>query len=140
MEDDFDLQRFVDAQAPYYEQAVAELRQGEKRSHWIWFIFPQLRGLGFSSMSHRYGIGSAAEAQAYLAHPILGPRLRECTQIVLSLEHRSIHQIFGSVDAMKFRSSMTLFAHAAPGEPIFRQALDKYFAGKPDDRTVEMLA
>ena len=139
MEDPFDLDRFLKAQASAYEQAVAELRRGQKRSHWIWFIFPQLRGLGFSSMSGTYGIDSEAEAAAYLRHPVLGPRLLDCTRLVVETEHRSIEQIFGSVDAMKFRSSVTLFGHAAPEEPLFAQAIAKYYGGEPDDRTLEML-
>jgi uncharacterized protein (DUF1810 family) len=126
--DPYDLQRFVDAQDEDYEQVCAELRSGRKTGHWIWFIFPQLRGLGHSSMSVKYGISSQQEAVAYLKHPVLGPRLEECTRLVNLVEGRTIDQIFGGIDTLKFRSSMTLFAGAAPENPIFKDALDKYFA------------
>jgi len=137
--DPFDLQRFVGAQARTYENARRELQAGEKQSHWMWFIFPQLRGLGMSPMSIRYGISSLAEAGAYLNHPVLGPRLRECTHLVLRIERRSIHQIFGDPDDMKFRSSMTLFANTPFENQIFRDALLKFFAGKPDPLTLDRL-
>ena len=135
-----DLSRFVDAQATVYPAALAELRAGSKRTHWMWFIFPQIAGLGHSAMAQHYAIASAAEALAYLQHPVLGPRLRACTQAVLDVEGRSADQVFGSPDNMKFRSSMTLFGHVAPGEPMFAAALAKYFGGKADDRTLELLA
>jgi uncharacterized protein (DUF1810 family) len=139
MNDPYELRRFVDAQNPVYTQVLRELRDGEKESHWMWFIFPQLRGLGHSRMSTVYGIASQKEAEAYLAHPILGPRLRECTQIVNRIERRSIEEIFGSPDDLKFRSSMTLFARAAHDNLDFQDALQKYFAGQPDPLTLERL-
>jgi uncharacterized protein (DUF1810 family) len=126
--DPYDLQRFVDAQDEEYEQVCAELRNGRKTGHWIWFIFPQLRGLGHSSMSVKYGISSQQEAEAYLKHPVLGPRLEECTRLVNRVEGRTIDEIFGGIDTLKFRSSMTLFSSAAPDNKIFQEALDKYFA------------
>lgn len=138
--DPFILQRFVDAQAGgVYEAALAELKAGKKRGHWMWFIFPQLRGLGASAMSRHYGLASAEEAALYLAHDLLGPRLHECTAAVNGLSGRSAEAIFGPVDAMKLRSSMTLF-DLAGGGPQFRQCLDAYFGGSPDPRTIEMLA
>lgn len=136
MDDPFNLQRFVDAQEDVYAEVCAELRRGRKESHWIWFIFPQLRGLGSSSTSNYYGISGAAEAAAYLAHPVLGERLRECTTIVNALEGRSASEIFGW-DDVKFRSSMTLFAAVA--ESVFQQALEKYFAGRGDEVTLSRL-
>lgn len=138
-DDPFDLQRFVEAQAPVYERVLTELREGRKRSHWMWFVFPQIAGLGSSPMAQRYAIASRAEAAAYLAHPLLGPRLRECARLVTAAEGRSIHDIFGSPDDMKFRSSMTLFAEAAPDDRDFRAALDKYFGGEPDAATLARL-
>ena len=141
MPDPFDLERFVKAQAPVFEAALAELKAGEKRSHWMWFVFPQLRGLGQSSMAKFYGIGSLDEARAYLAHPVLGSRLKLCTEAVLAVERRSLHDIFGSPDDMKFRSSMTLFARASADEAnVFRQALDRYCEGRLDPRTEALLA
>ena len=139
MVDTYDLQRFVDAQNPVYERVLAELRSGEKRSHWMWFVFPQLKGLGFSSMAERYGIASLAEARAYLKHETLGPRLRECTQLVMNVEGRHIRRIFDDPDDLKFRSSMTLFGKASE-EKIFELALDKYYSGKPDESTLELLS
>ncbi|MHB8885411.1 MAG: DUF1810 domain-containing protein [Methylovirgula sp.] len=139
MSDPYDLQRFVDAQAANYRQVCAELRDGCKRSHWIWFIFPQIAGLGRSEMSHRFAISSRAEALAYLAHPILGPRLRECTSFVNDIEGRTATQIFGSPDDLKFRSSMTLFASATPDNAVFEEALQKYFAGIGDPLTLQRL-
>lgn len=139
MEDPFDLQRFVAAQAGTYETALAELRRGRKASHWMWFIFPQLAGLGSSPMAQTYAIGSLDEARAYLAHPALGPRLRECVQAVNALAGRSAHQIFDAPDDLKFRSSLTLFAKAAPQEPLFATALGKYFGGELDLRTLARL-
>lgn len=138
--DPFELFRFVEAQEPVYPRVVAELREGEKRSHWMWFVFPQIAGLGMSLMSQRYAIGSIAEAEAYLAHPVLEPRLRECTRLVTALRGRSIEQILGSIDATKFRSSMTLFTKAAEDPADFRLALDLYFAGKPDPLTLALLS
>ncbi len=137
--DPHNLQRFVDAQKPDYQQVCAELRAGHKRTHWIWFIFPQMKGLGRSETASYYGIASRQEAEAYLAHPILGPRLRECTRLVNSVEGRSVDQIFGYPDNLKFRSSMTLFAATASDHQIFKDALEKYFAGEPDPRTIELL-
>lgn len=139
MIDPFDLERFVEAQAPVYERVRSELREGRKLSHWMWFVFPQIEGLGSSAMARRFAIGSREEAQAYLAHPVLGPRLRECTRLVNLVEGSTIAQIFGSPDDMKFRSSMTLFARVAPQIPVFGEALDKYFEGKPDSLTLERL-
>jgi uncharacterized protein (DUF1810 family) len=132
------LERFVAAQAPVYAAALEELRQGRKRSHWMWFVFPQLRGLGSSAMSKLYAIESIDEARAYLAHPVLGPRLCECTEAVNAVRGRSAEEIFGSVDARKLRSSMTLFDLAAPGGP-FRRCLVSYFAGAADPRTIALL-
>ena len=140
MEKAFDLERFVAAQAPVFATALAELRAGRKRSHWMWFVFPQRRGLGHSAMAQRYGIGSLAEAKAYLAHPLLGPRLVACTRAVLAVEGRSLHAILGSPDDLKFRSSMTLFALAADeDDSVFRQALDRYCNGHADERTLALL-
>jgi uncharacterized protein (DUF1810 family) len=139
--DRFDLERFVTAQAPVFDQVLAELQAGRKRSHWMWFVFPQLRGLGSSSMATFYGIGSLAEAQAYLAHPVLGQRLRRCTEAVLAIEDRSLHDIFGAPDDLKFRSSMTLFALAEDSERSpFREALERRCEGKMDERTRALLA
>jgi uncharacterized protein (DUF1810 family) len=137
--DPYNLQRFVDAQDPVYQQVCSELRNGRKESHWIWFIFPQLRGLGSSPTAKAFGISSREEAEAYLAHPVLGPRLRECTSLVSHVEGRSIEQIFGYPDVLKFRSSITLFARAASDNQIFQDALQKYFEGEPDRRTLERL-
>ena len=132
----FDLERFVDAQAPVYDEVRRELMVGRKQSHWMWFIFPQIAGLGQSPMSIRFAIGSLNEAKAYLAHLVLGARLRECARLTLEVEGRNARDIFGSIDEMKFRSSMTLFAEAAPDEDIFRRCIDKYFAGGPDPATL----
>ena len=141
MADPFDLERFVKAQAPIFEAALAELKAGEKRSHWMWFVFPQLRGLGHSPMAEFYGVGSLAEARAYLAHPVLGGRLKLCTESVLAVEGRTSNEIFGSPDDMKFRSSMTLFALASADKAnVFRQALDRYCERRPDPRTEALLA
>src|SRR4051812_38792975 len=134
----FDPARFVDAQAGTYAQSVHELRSGRKRSHWMWFIFPQFRGLGKSAMSERYAIRSLQEAREYLRHPLLGARLVECTIIVNGVHGRSAHDIFGSPDDMKFQSSMTLFELASDERSAFTLALDKYFAGERDARTVEL--
>lgn len=132
------LDRFVQAQAPVYEDALSELRSGKKCSHWMWFIFPQLEGLGRSSMAQRYSIKSADEARAFLNHPILGPRLRECVTAVNGVVGRSAHEIFESPDDMKLHSSATLFAQVSQ-ETIFQQLLDNYFDGQPDDQTVHLL-
>jgi uncharacterized protein (DUF1810 family) len=140
MRADNDLERFVDAQAPVYESVRAELRAGCKRSHWMWFVFPQLRSLGHSSTAHYYGIASSAEAKAYFAHGLLGARLRECVELVLAVEGKTAHDIFGSPDDLKFRSSMTLFAHVAPDERLFSRALDHYYDGSPDPLTLDRLS
>ena len=139
MQKSYDLERFVEAQADCYEQVTRELRAGLKTSHWMWFIFPQIAGLGHSEMARRYAISSLAEAAAYLEHPVLGPRLRECAQLVVEVEGRSIDQILGYPDNLKFRSSLTLFAKATPGEEVFRNALRKYFDGVEDALTRERL-
>jgi uncharacterized protein (DUF1810 family) len=132
---DSDLERFVTAQAPVYEQVLAELRRGRKDSHWMWFIFPQIDGLGSSPTAVRFAVRSLDGARAYLAHPMLGPRLRECARLVLTAAAASAEEVFGSVDARKLRSSMTLFHRADPAEPVFRQVLDRWFGGAPDDAT-----
>jgi uncharacterized protein (DUF1810 family) len=133
-----DLQRFVDAQEPVYRRVCAELAAGAKASHWIWFVFPQMKGLGRSATAEHFGIASRAEAVAYLQHPVLGPRLRQCTRLVLQVEGRTLSQIFGSPDDLKFRSSMTLFAAVAPDEPLFRRALEKFCDGD-DPKTIALL-
>lgn len=139
MTDPFDLMRFVRAQDPVYRDIQGELTRGRKQSHWMWFVFPQVAGLGFSAMSQRYAIASRAEAEAYLAHPILGPRLTECTRLVLAVEGRTINAILGAPDDAKFRSSMTLF-DAVSDEPIFDEALARYFSGERDGATLEILS
>ena len=139
MRNEDDIERFVDAQHSVYETVRAELRAGRKSTHWMWFVFPQLRGLGRSATAAYYGLASERNAVAYLAHPVLGARLRECVGIVLGVQGRSAHEIFGSPDDLKFRSSLTLFAAAAPGEPLFQQALDRYFGGAGDPDTMERL-
>lgn len=138
--DRYNLQRFVEAQNPVYQRVLSELREGRKRTHWMWFIFPQIRGLGQTEISQRFSIGSLYEAEAYFEHPILGLRLRECTQLVNAIQGRSIEDIFAYPDHLKFRSSITLFSQAAPGEKVFNEALDKYFAGAPDEFTLTRLA
>lgn len=137
--DPFELQRFIDAQEPLRQRVKAEMRAGRKSSHWMWFFFPQLRGLGKSEMAHRYGLASLDEARAYLAHPVLGPRLREACQIIHDVKGRSAHQIFGNPDDVKFRSCLTLFGRAAPDEPVFAACLRKYFAGVEDQATLALL-
>jgi uncharacterized protein (DUF1810 family) len=137
-EDAFDLQRFVAAQEPVFQTALRELRAGRKRSHWMWFVFPQLRGLGHSSTAEFYGITSLAEARAYLAHPVLGPRLEAAVAAVQASGGRSLHEMFGSPDDLKFCSSMTLFASAAAGGP-YRLALDRWCGGQPDPQTLKLL-
>jgi uncharacterized protein (DUF1810 family) len=139
MDDRYNLERFLDAQASSYETALAELRAGRKRSHWMWFIFPQLRGLGHSERAQFFGIGSLAEASAFLSDPILGKRLRECATALVNLPGKSAEEILGGVDALKLRSSLTLFRIAAPAEPLFQNALEQYFDGKLDPRTIELL-
>lgn len=138
MNDPFDLQRFVDAQNPVYDSVCAELRNGRKQGHWMWFIFPQLRGLGSSAMATKFGISSRKEAEAYLNHPVLGPRLEECTRLVNLVEGRPIDEIFGYPDDLKFRSSMTLFRLAAKDNRVFNYALEKYFEGEADPLTLDM--
>ena len=139
MKDDYNLQRFVDAQEGVYEGACSELRRGRKTGHWMWFIFPQLRGLGSSPMAEYYGIASLAEARAYMEDPLLGERLIECIRIVTLIEGRSLREIFGSPDDMKFTSSMTLFAHAVTENSIFIEAMQKYCAGQYDPLTLDLL-
>jgi len=137
MPDPFNLQRFVNAQDPVYSRVVGELRGGRKYTHWMWFVFPQIAGLGRSATAEAFAIASLAEAKAYLEHPLLGGRLRECTRLVLDVEGKSAREIFGQPDDLKFRSSMTLFARAAPDQSLFRDALLKYFDGKGDRATLE---
>lgn len=139
MDDPHNLRRFIDAQNPVYQQVCAELKAGHKRGHWMWFIFPQISGLGSSPIANEFAIKSVAEAEAYLRHPILGPRLRECARLVTSVEGRSIDQILGYPDNLKFRSSMTLFVHATSDNQVFMDALRKYFEGGFDPLTVDRL-
>lgn len=141
MSDRFDLDRFVAAQdqGGTYDAAVAELRAGRKRSHWMWFVFPQIAGLGQSPISRRFAISSLEEASAYLAHPVLGPRLIEAARVVSGIEGRSAQDIFGGIDAIKLRSSMTLFARAEPSDPVFQAVLEAYFGGVPDEATESLL-
>lgn len=139
MEDRHDLSRFLEAQAGVYGQVVAELRAGRKRSHWMWFVFPQIAGLGHSAMAQRYAIASLDEARAYLEHPILGARLRECSALVLAVEAMTAHDIFGAPDDLKFHSSMTLFHRADAGEAVFGDCLRKYFGGEEDPQTLARL-
>ena len=134
------LDRFVEAQAPVYPRALAELTAGRKQSHWMWFVFPQVSGLGKSPMAQHYAIHSLQEARDYLEHPLLGARLKECTSAVLGVTGKTAHEIFDTPDDLKFHSSMTLFAHAAPDEQLFRAALDQYFGGAEDARTIGFLA
>ncbi len=137
MDDPYNLERFVAAQdnGGTYRQAVDELRRGRKTSHWMWFVFPQIAGLGQSSMSRRYAISSLDEARAYLRHPVLGPRLIECAELVASAPATTAEQLFGGIDAIKLRSSMTLFTRADPQQPVFTRVLDRYFDGRPDSAT-----
>jgi uncharacterized protein (DUF1810 family) len=141
-DDRYRLERFVVAQdaAGTYQQALAELRAGRKTSHWMWFIFPQIAGLGFSAMAQRYAISGLGEARAYLGHPVLGPRLRECADAIAATAGGTADRILGPVDALKLRSCMTLFAAAAPGETVFGQVLARYFDGEPDQATLALLA
>ncbi len=138
-DDPHDLGRFVQAQEDCYAQALAEIRSGRKRSHWMWYVFPQFDGLGYSSASRRYSIKSAAEAEAYLRHPTVGPRLLECCEAALGVEGRSALEIFGSPDEMKLRSCATLFACVSPAGSVFDRLLDKYFQGRRDDRTLRLM-
>lgn len=139
MNDAYNLQRFVDAQGPVFAQALAELLAGRKRSHWMWFVFPQIKGLGRSDMAQRYAISGLDEARAYLQHPLLGARLEQCVKAIAPQGDRSARQIFGSPDDMKLHSSMTLFAAAAPDRTIFQEVLDTFFDGAPDALTLEKL-
>jgi uncharacterized protein (DUF1810 family) len=136
----FDLERFVAAQEPVYQQVLGELRAGRKRSHWMWFVFPQIAGLGYSSMARRYAISGRAEATAYLDHPLLGSRLRECAGLVVDVAGRTVAEIFGSPDDLKFHSSMTLFGAVATDNQIFMAAIEKYFGGAPDRNTIDRLS
>jgi len=137
--DPHDLQRFIEAQEPVIDSVKRELRSGRKRTHWMWFVFPQIWGLGRSARSRRYAIASREEAEAYLSHPVLGPRLRECTEIVNGVEGRSATDVFGSPDDLKFRSSMTLFAAVADDPAPFEGALKRYYGGEQDPKTLELL-
>jgi uncharacterized protein (DUF1810 family) len=139
VDDPYGLGRFIDAQNLTYEKVCAELRAGRKQGHWMWFIFPQLKGLGHSQMANKFAISSRQEAEAYLKQQVLGPRLRECTRLVTLIEGRSITQILGYPDDLKFRSCMTLFASTAPENEIFKEAIQKYFSGEPDHQTIAML-
>ena len=139
MDDPFNLQRFINAQDPVYANVIAELKRGRKTTHWMWFVFPQIKGLGHTAMAAKFAISSRSEAEAYLAHPVLGPRLRECTQLVLEIDGRTANEIFGDRDDLKFRSCMTLFAHCAHDSGIFQRALQKYFAGAEDPLTLARL-
>jgi uncharacterized protein (DUF1810 family) len=133
------LSRFVDAQEYNYEEALSEIRDGRKRSHWMWYVFPQFHGLGSSPASRRFAIKSLAEAEAYLRHPVLGPRLLECCEAAASVEGRSALEVFGSPDDMKLRSCATLFAHVSPEEPVFGRVLDRYFGGERDRKTLRLI-
>jgi uncharacterized protein (DUF1810 family) len=137
---DNDLQRFVAAQAPHMDDVLAELAAGRKRTHWMWFVFPQLRGLGHSQAARHYGLASRAEAAAYLAHPALGPRLRQCVDVVLAVQGRTAHEIFGSPDDLKLRSCLTLFREIDAADGVFDRALARYFGGEPDPATLRLLA
>ncbi|MEO8098659.1 MAG: DUF1810 domain-containing protein [Acidobacteriota bacterium] len=140
MDDPFHLQRFVSAQESVFAQVLAELKTGRKQSHWMWFVFPQIAGLGRSGMAQKFAISSRAEATAYLAHPILGARLKECTRLVNAVDGRTAEEIFGSPDNLKFRSSMTLFANATSDNQVFSDALQKYCQGEADSRTLLLLS
>ncbi|KQM79932.1 DUF1810 domain-containing protein [Xylophilus sp. Leaf220] len=139
MTSSFDLQRFLDAQQPVIASAMDELRAGRKRSHWMWFVFPQIAGLGHSAMAQRYAIASSDEARAYLAHPVLGTRLHACTALVLAVPGRSAHAIFGSPDDLKFRSSMTLFSAVQDADPVYAGALQRFHGGEADPQTLARL-
>ena len=137
--DPYQLKRFVEAQERDYTQAVSEIRRGQKRTHWMWYIFPQFDGLGFSATSRHYSIKSVAEATAYLNHPVLGPRLLECVAAALSVDNRSAYEVFGSPDDMKLRSCATLFAYVSPAGSVFERLLEKYFQGERDSKTLTLL-
>jgi len=139
MPDTFNLSRFVDAQHPIYTQVLDELRSGRKTSHWMWFVFPQLQGLGRSEIARRFAISGLAEARAYLQHDVLGPRLEACVETVLLHEDASATQIFGSPDDMKFRSCLTLFINTQPASTVYQQALDQFYSGEPDTQTLRLL-
>jgi uncharacterized protein (DUF1810 family) len=139
-DDPFNLQRFVDAQQSDYSRALMEIRAGRKRSHWMWYIFPQIKGLGFSPTSIHFAISGADEARAYLSHPLLGTRLIECATALLQIHGKTVGEIFGSPDDLKLRSSVTLFAQISPSGSVFHQVLDRYFEGKPDLKTIELLS
>jgi len=138
--DPFDRNRFVEAQADDYDRALAEVRAGQKRSHWMWYVFPQLDGLGSSAMARRYAIRGRAEAEAYLSHPVLGPRLIEITEAALAIEGRTAHDVFGYPDDLKLRSSATLFAAVSPPGSVFKRLVAKYFDGEPDPAAIRLLA
>jgi uncharacterized protein (DUF1810 family) len=138
-DDPHDLTRFVDAQRTHYDDALAEVRAGRKRTHWMWFVFPQLGGLGSSDQARRYAIRDLDEARAYLAHPVLGPRLTQIAEVALGVDGRSAAEVFGSPDDLKLRSSATLFAHVSPPGSPFHRLLDRYFGGRPDTRTLALL-
>jgi uncharacterized protein (DUF1810 family) len=138
MNDPFDLPRFLDAQMPIYAQVLVELRRGQKQSHWMWFVFPQLSGLGHSAVAQHFAIASREEAVAYLGHPILGSRLKECTALIRAVEGRAIREILGSPDDLKFQSSMTLFS-AVSSDPEFSAAISKFYGGRPDKKTMDLL-
>ncbi len=139
MNDRYNLQRFVDAQQSVFERACAELRQGRKRTHWMWYVFPQMKGLGTSPLAQKYAISCRDEAEQYLGHPTLGPRLRECARLAIIADKPQIEEIFGYPDDLKFRSSMTLFSNGASDDRVFKDALEKYFHGKPDPLTLGLL-
>jgi uncharacterized protein (DUF1810 family) len=139
LEDPYNLRRFLEAQEPVYGHICAELRAGRKRTHWMWFVFPQMRGLGHSSMAERFGISSLQEGQAYAAHPVLGERLRECCRLLLQIDSGDARAIFGFPDDVKLRSCMTLFGSAAPNDGIFRQVLEKFFEGEEDAATLRLI-
>jgi uncharacterized protein (DUF1810 family) len=139
MQDPYNLSRFVDAQDPVLQEVLAELRHGRKTSHWMWFVFPQIQGLGYSATARHFAISSLQEAKAYLDHPVLGQRLIECTRLVNAINGKTVHEVFGSPDDLKFRSCMTLFAHAAPAPNTFEDALQKYFSGRGDQQTLALI-
>ncbi|KZF11936.1 MAG: DUF1810 domain-containing protein [Rhodococcus sp. (in: high G+C Gram-positive bacteria)] len=136
---DYDLQRFVDAQDPVWSAVRSELKEGRKRTHWMWFVFPQLAGLGLSATAQRYALADLTEAQLYVEHEVLGPRLHQAAALVDKVDGRSVAEIFGYPDDLKLHSSITLFAEAAPTDPIFGKILQKYFGGKPDEKTLDLL-
>jgi uncharacterized protein (DUF1810 family) len=139
VDDPYDLHRFEAAQEDVYESALAQMRAGRKTGHWMWFVFPQIAGLGLSAMSQRYAINSLAEARAYLGHPVLGPRIAECARVLSEVDGRRAEEIFGVIDAVKLRSSMTLFARASDNDPTYLAVLDQYFGGEPDPQTIARL-